>query len=389
MSHGLKLVIMACLLVGLSMGAMCAPVGDQQPVDTEAKISEGRMNAARVLDNSGAIFVDVRQHTMDPGGQMPGDPFGVAGGTPWPSRINGPVALPLAALTADPHPLNEYDRLSISQSGETARVLSIRVPTTSVGDQEGTVVEFNFRAINPFAHGHDPASGNYTLPEARYPSNDRDLASRSLVDPNMGSVAVVVRGVPFKNATATHTAAIMPTADTAWLGFMRDDGLNSGRFYWLNAARSGGPVALADILGMEGDYQSVQINGSDFGPDCDWSTTYVNGWPIFPGYKSYAFADFSNLDHAGQVVGGLGGFVFILRPNAFAGRPVVIDPAQPIMAPGNLAAPPNSGYDEIALGAFTGDTTFHTPVRQANGPPGVHELSVAVYFWHGGEEEPE
>jgi len=131
----------------------------------------------------------------------------------------------------------------------------------------------------------------------------------------------------------------------------------------------------------------VQINGSDLEMDCDWSTTFVSNWPVFAGYKAYAFADFSNLNVAGDVVGGLGGFVFVFRPNAFASRPVVVDPARPIMEPGNLMAPPFSGYDEVVLSAFTGDTTFHRVVRQVDGPPGVHELSLSVYFWHAGDEE--
>lgn len=387
MSRFFMFVLIGSVLFGLSMGANCVPgiLEGQQAVDTEVKISEARMNAARVLNNTGSIVVDILQQTANPPGQNASDPFGVAGGTRWPSRLGGAAVLPLAALT--PVPLNEYDLVGRSPSGQTARVLSLRVPTTSTTDQEGTVVEFNFRAINPFANGHDPADPNYTLGQAKYPSNDPDLASRSLIDPMGGSIAVVVFGVPFKDALATHTAAVMPTTDTAWLGFMRDNGLNSGRFYMLGAARSGGPVALADILGMEGDYESVQINGADFGPACDVSTTYANGWPIFPGSKPYAFADYSNLEVSGRAVGGLGGFVFVFRPMAFSGMPVVNDPAQPLMAPGNLVPPPLSGYDEMTLGAFTGNTTFHAPLRKADGPPGVHELSLAVYFWHGGEAE--
>src|SRR5690606_13292887 len=120
-------------------------------------------------------------------------------------------------------------------------------------------VEFNFRSINPFANGHDPADPNYTFSQAKYPSNDADLPRRSLIDPNGGSVAVLVRGVAFKNGAPTFTSAIMPTDESAWLGFMRDNGLNSGRFFALKDARAGGPVALADIPGQEGAYQSVQI----------------------------------------------------------------------------------------------------------------------------------
>jgi hypothetical protein len=412
-------------------------------------VSEGRLNAARVLHASNAIYVDILQFTgglgLDPADGVtprPRDrcfPLGQSGVfAEWVSTIGGPVpALDPDIGASDP---SEYDFLTRSATGETDYILSIRSIKPDNLDNF-TALEFSFRSVNPLASNHAvycPPS-DYGLHEADFPSNDDTQLSRSLVDMTGGDVAIVAYGIRF------DVGGIVPSSSAAFMNFlgpnssllfMRDNALQSGRFYAIAKAVTGRPGALSEpgAPPSPGFFQSVQVTGPSFDgstePFANVSSPFgsakpnnvvvsglvlkprpqmcVGGGPadLDPGVgvvpAQYSFADLSHVSNVGAtggINGGLGGFVTILRNDAFqdpigVAENVVLDPsANPGLEPANAnqIPPPPSGYFEQApiftdkpACPPTGDPDLddHSPTGTFNGPPGCHEIGVTVFFIH-------
>lgn len=378
-------------------------------------VSQNRLDAARTLQPGTAILFDLLQQDLldcterrcDPLGMDPFPPF--VGPCPfnpntrWTSRINGPVF-----LTVDTFANSEYNFAFASATGETEYILGLRAPNPT---PPFSLLEVNIRAVNPRAYAHVPGN-DYLIHEADFPSNDDDFAARSLLDLDPltgGDVAILVQGVNFAvpPGITKSTAFMNGLGPTAWLAFMRDNAYQSGRFYALDGARKGGPVAFADVPPPgppeQGLFQSAQVTGDQFDdrseprnhldPD-PFVSKICDGDPT-PG-KPYAFLDRSNIDELGLAAPGNGGFLFVMRQEAF--RPggilagVVLDPSGPPAAilPGDTIPAPVSGYDEFFLSLagviqVGGHVTNHTiagPPIMGDGDPGVHELSVSIFFVH-------
>lgn len=357
------------------------------------KVSEGRINAARLLEPGSSVAIAILQRDMADITHSPAFPFGDGGVfTEWDHKFAGFVPITLD-IAQPPIPPSEYDLLF--QAGETEYVLSMRSPQPAPNPENFSQIEFDFRAVNPRANGHVPGV-DYLMGQADFPSNDDVVANRSLIDLNGGDVAIVVRGLTF-NAPGTiqnTTAYMNGLGPTAWLAFMRDNGLRSGRFFAIAGAWTGAPQAYADTPSPldDGLFRSVQLNGSVFD---NRTEPFVNKatFEFGPGdpQRPYAFMDMSNIGAGGQAQGGCGGFIFLMRRNAFNMAPppvlavkgVVVDPSvTPPAEPdaGNLIAAPTSGYDEFAVpaiapGAWRSDNSGGL-IR------GVHEISLSVFFVH-------
>lgn len=365
--------------------------------------SQGRKNALRLI-GAGALLVDVRQFpSPPPAGFFRCDPLGLNGGLPWPSRIGGPITLTPGkynVVGASPDGIaSEYDELSFI--GETGYALGLRTPVEPNFPQFFSQVEFNFRAVNPFAFGHAPGfdyvntvDGN----QAKYPSNDDVVDQRSLINLAGGDVAIWVQGINFfgLGAGSNTFAAMNFLGPTGWVLFLRDNAFQSGRFYNITGALKGGPRAFEDTppAGDEGAFESAQVNGDNFdanstpAADNDPLTARIGPCPgvVDPGAygRAYAFVDRSNIDELGVASPGEGGFVLVIRRQAFNGKGVVINPNVPGPAPaviggGDVLFPaPGSGYNEPAVLGINhpGETVFAPSV------PGVHEIGVSVFFTH-------
>jgi len=357
---------------------------DINPAAGEGGISKARANAARLIDGTETLKLDILQRDPTVATQVPCDPLGNApAATRWTSRIGGEVTL-LPNLS-----FVEYDYLATI--GETDYIVSIRVPNPSA-DPMFTQVEFSFRAVNPFAYAHS-AGADYVGKQPAYPSNDDVIPNRSLIDLDGEDVAIIVQGinfvsVPTLKSTRGYMNALGPFA---WVLFMRDSQLPGGRFYNITGAAKGGPVAFADVPlpgpPLQGLFQSAQVTGDNFdtysehpsnmGPDLAVANVCLNGVPGQP----YAFFDFPNLDDNGVAS------LLVVRPEAFNTAPggttsqVVIDASGMPAAITNvdLIGPFPSGYNEPAVLAINhvGEDD-HT----ANGPAGVHEIGVSVFFIH-------
>jgi len=390
-----------------------------------AGISDARKNAARFINPAGQIRVDIRQFTGI-GLQNRCDPLGLNGGTPWPSTIGaagteGVTFTPAFVLDAAAHtdPPSEYDL--IGTVGETDYILSLRVPQDAAGGgtfpDAFTQVEFSFRAVNPEAY-IPHVGANYIDQEADFPSNDDVAANRSLFNMAGEDVAILVQGIDFEaeltgvapGSTGGYMTFLGPTG---WVLFMRDNAYRSGRFYEIAGAVKGGPVAYYDTdpgapdLTDDGMFESVQVqsssnlsgtsgfeNNDQPAADMDGTTWAVCDVAGGVTAGAYAFLDRSNLsdmdtsggaDHIGNpdFQGGAGGFLLCIRPIAFLAADVVVFPNTPGDAPALVGAADtipalNSGYDESAIPETT-DIDDNTN----NGPPGVHEIGVSVFFIHG------
>ncbi|MFH1416776.1 MAG: hypothetical protein ABII12_00605 [Planctomycetota bacterium] len=356
-----------------------------------SKVSEGRLNADRVLEKQTMVYVDLLQY--EPGSaDLRCYPLGstVPGSPAWKSRINGPVP-----LTSD-YTKSEYDVLA--RKGETDYVLSVRISKPS-NDPHFSHVEFNLRAVNPkmIDHlAHFPGDPDYHKGEADYPSNDTVEDNRSLIDLNGGDIAVVIRGLEFKNLvnkTNPHTSAWMNVlGSSAWVAFMRDNALNSGRFFAIEGALTGGPVALVDDPPVLGMFESVQVRGDTF-DDLSENPTLLDGGdpgnlrvcsevdaPDSPS-TDYALLDYSNIDAVGALAPGRGGFIFVMRDSAFSNKVVVdasVNPGNPPAGGNKIDAPP-SGYDGTLIPEIDPALATTNPVT---GAPGAHELAVSVFFIH-------
>jgi hypothetical protein len=369
-----------------------------------AGISDGRKNAARLIVPGSTFLVDLLQ--FDGGaGQHACYPLGdaVLGFAKWPSRLHNLPGFPIVVTSNFLQ--SEYDVLSTK--GDTQYVLSVRTGTASQFSGQFSQVEFNFRAVNPFETNHVAhGGGHYLIHEADYPSNDAVLANRSLIDLAGGPIAILIQGLDFNIAApvADTTAWMNALGAQGWVAFMRDNAYQSGRFYAILGALTGGPVALRDTPTPldDGMFRSVQVRGDTFDAnsenpghlttgtgtnECDVCPDFTPppGFPVQP----YALFDYGNFDEAGVATPGRGGFVFVMRPPAFppAGGPVVVDPSAhpgqpPFAFPGNVIAAPGSGYAEAALNAAG---LINHPAAVDNlpvGPQGVHELSISVFFIH-------
>jgi hypothetical protein len=368
-----------------------------------ADVSEGRKNAARIILPGSTFLADLLQFDGGPG-QHPCYPLGdaVLGFVPWPSRL---APAPFLTLVTSNFLQSEYDVLSAR--GDTEYVLSVRAGFASQFSDQFSQLEFNFRAVNPHETNHVAhGGGHYLIHEADYPSNDAVVANRSLIDLAGGPIAILIQGLDFDlipNPDLDTTAWMNALGPQAWVAFMRDNAYQSGRFYAILGALTGGPVALRDTPPPfdDGMFRSVQVRGDTFDansenpstltlvpPRCDVCPDFTPppGIPVQP----YALFDYGNFDEAGVVTPGRGGFVFVMRPPAFpAGGPVVVDPSAhpgqpPFAFPGNVIAAPGSGYAEAALDAAG---LIDNPAAVDNlpvGPQGVHELSISVFFIHTG-----
>jgi hypothetical protein len=377
--------------------ATSAQTGDTASAATG--VSEGRKNAARLITPGSAFLVDLLQFDGGPG-QQPCYPLGdpVTGAVKWPSRLHNLPGFPIV-ITSNFFQ-SEYDLLTTK--GDTQYVLSVRVgwPQT---DPHFTQVEFNFRAVNPFEANH-VAGGmqpHYLMHEADYPSNDGVVANRSLIDLNGGDIAILIQGLDFAGLggmpDANTSAWMNGLGPLGWVAFMRDNAFQSGRFYAIEGARLGGPVALTDTPWWtdDGMFQSVQVRGDVFDGVSEhpsWLTTPPPRCHVCPWFSPnaptnfYALLDYSNYNEAGVPTGGRGGFVFVMRAPGFSNL-VAIDPSafpgeDPDAHPGNEMPAPGSGYAEAALhtaGIINHPTAVDNPPF---GPQGVHELSVSVFFIH-------
>jgi len=381
-------ILLASIGIPLLMAANCLP---QQPlinsiiessalqVDDQVveKVSQGRINAARALKSSSAVYVDILEHNNLNIAQLRCWPLGNGGAiAPWDSRFGGPITLSLSALSP-PIPASEYDRLITI--GQTDFVMSIRVAHEPTYPLQFSSVEFNFRAVNP--DGQAVPGPHYNVGEADLPSNDPTIVNRSVFEMRHSDIAIVVRGLQFDDGATpiTNTRAFMNNlGSTAWMLFMRDNALISGRYYALLGAWTGGPVAFLDTPSPadDGFFQSVQVNGDVFDimsePPGNMDPT-VPRMCTFTPTMPYAFLDISNVDETGAPAGGRGGFILVIRREAFQDGPVdpvgvVVDPSHNPLnppVPTNIMDAPPSGYDGAA-----------------DGPDGVHELSVSVFFIH-------
>lgn len=366
------------------------------PPAAEGGISKARANAARLINGAEPLKLDILQRDAGDATQLACDPLGNdPAATRWTSRIGGEVTLTPNLAFA------EYDYLATI--GETDSIVSIRVPNPA-DDPTFTQVEFSFRAVNPFAFAHAPGA-DYVGNQAIYPSNDDVVPNRSLIDLDGQDVAIIVQGINFQaippdrvESTRGYMNALGPFA---WVLFMRDSQLPGGRFYNVAGAAKGGPVAFADVPlpgpPLQGLFQSAQVTGDNFdmlsehpgNMDADLAVANVclNGTPGQP----YAFFDFPNLDENGAASPGEAGFMLVVRPEAFKTGPggtaseVVIDTSgmPAAIASADLIGPFPSGYNEPAVIDINhGSEEDHT----ADGPAGVHEIGVSVFFIHRSRE---
>lgn len=375
--------------------------------------SEGRQNAALMIDNGPGklVFVDLLQYDPSDLLQQRCAPLGAPGVNPWRSRFGGPIVLNLFKNNVIGSSIqgiaSEYDELI--NIGETGFCLGVRSPAASVIDPNFSHVEFNIRAVNPFAFGHAPGfdyvntvDGN----QAFYPSNDENPGpvpgfpdNRSLINVAGGDVAIAIRGLDFFGIGAKQTFATMNfLGPTGWVLFFRDNAFQSGRFYNLQGARKGAPRAFEDTppSGDEGFFESAQVNGDLFDANSAPASD-VLGPPDFvvgpcpgpadpnPYPKAYAFMDLSNFSEFLGAGPGQGGFLLVIRRQAFNNKGVVINPNVPGPAPMTInpltdtMTPPGSGYNEPAIPAITAPAEDNFLPAQ----PGVHEIGFSVFFTHG------
>lgn len=371
-------------------------------------LSEGRKNAARVIDNVVApgnlkeVIVYIAQ-ALDP---LPGNmsrcrPFGGGGFVPWPiiaARVFRPIQ------SSPPNGPSEYDFIQLI-TPDNDIILGLRVPNEPNFPLQFSQVEFNLRSVSPYANGHLPGQnydyfpGPPAIGHADYPSNDLTpplSRSRSLFDRTGGDVIVWVQGLDFVGSPGTTNAYMNTLGPTGWVLFMRDNAYRSGRFYNITGALKGAPRAFADTPDPadDGFFESVQVNGDNFD---SFSESQGNLDPValtFCGVpnpaRPYAFLDRSNFsetstDPFAPAAGpGQGGFMLLIHREAFNGAQVVVNPnvPGPLPAPvqaGDLFGPPPSGYDSTLLPAIN-------PIAQhgkVDGPAGVHELGISVFFIHG------
>jgi hypothetical protein len=368
-------------------------------------VSEGRKNAARLIVPGSTFLVDLLQRDPTDLTQSPCYPLGDPGlgFTKWPSRLHNLGGFPITVTSNFLQ--SEYDRLQppAPPPSDTENVLSVRVGEPS-GDPHFSQVEFNFRAVNPYQAAHVAGGSlpHYLMHEADYPSNDAVLARRSLIDLAGSDIAILIQGLDFAmpapgpGVIPDTTAWMNYLGPFAWVAFMRDNAYQSGRFYAILGGMTGAPRALTDTPNPfdDGFFQSVQIRGDSFDaisempshlttplPTCHVCPDFSPAVPTMP----YVLLDYSNYNEAGAPTPGRGGFVFVMRSWAFS--PVVVldpsaNPGQP-PTPGNVIPPSGSGYAEAALHA-AGLINHPTAVDHVppDGLPGVHELSVSVFFIH-------
>lgn len=396
------------ICVGLGLAAATAiaiaacnsvPGGPQGSVATTA-ISSGRQNAARVLSAAGSLTFTLRQQILAVATQVRCDPLdldsSVPGGahTAWATKI-GPV-------TFTPDFPAEYDILQ--STNETDYCLGIRAVEPS-GDPNFSAIEFSLRAVNPYKVGH--AQGfDFGFGDADYPSNDDVAVNRSLIDMSGGDVAIEVSSLDFNFSglpTPSKTKGYMNgLGETAWVLFMRDNCLNSGRFYNINGVSKGGPRALLDTPSPldDGFFQSAQVRGTQFDALSEpFFRMNSNESLVCNGVdapSSYAFMDKSAPGSPGPA-----SFLLVIRREAFHTAElggisrVVVDPSGPpaTVAPLDLMDAPNSGYNEGLIPLSVLDPTTQGATRSnhgtasspgfaasGNGPQGVHEIGFTVFF---------
>jgi len=418
--RGNRIIICALGLcaLGLPLAGSCntaveqvandVPAADPLPADTlppePLPASESRQNAARLVDSSFGkqITIELLQFT-GAGTQQRCRPLGGPGVQPWPSTWGGPVTLQAMKNNVIGSSVqgiaSEYDHLRVVN--ETGYCLGMRSPALSAGDPHFSLVEFNLRAVNPWAYGHAPpfdyvntVDGN----QAFYPSNDNLIDRRSLINVNGGDVAILVAGVDFVGNPTNTTAFMNFLGPTGWVLFFRDNAMQSGRFYNLLGALKGGPRAFEDTppSGDEGFFESAQVNGDLFDANSAPASDVLGPPDLIVGPcpgpadpnpypKAYAFMDLSNFSEFLGAGPGQGGFLLVIRRQAFNNKGVVINPNVPGPAPmainplADTMTPPGSGYNEPAIPAITAPAEDNFLPAQ----PGVHEIGFSVFFTHG------
>jgi hypothetical protein len=397
--------LLAIAALALFATAVCnvsdvAPLAGPQGIGaaSPAAVSQARLNASRLMAPGSIILFDLMQQDLtdcterrcDPLGFdpfPPADPGCPLPNTRWTSRINGPVL-----VTPDTFSVSEYDWLYTTPSNETEVCLGIRATSP---DPHFSHLEFNVRAVNPRANGHVPGT-HYDLTQANFASNDDVVPFRSLLDLNPatgGDVAMFVAGINFSVGGYNFTQAFMNTlGPEAWLVFLRDNANQSGRFFAISGALKGAPRAFADTPSPldDGFFQSAQVSGDNFDARSE-PQGFLNplnfqmcaGTPTVG--RDYAFIDVSNLNEFGFASPGEAGFLFVMRQEAF--RPggslagVVINPNGPVgpIVDANKISAPASGYNEPVIPQIVApdEDNFLN-----NGPPGVHEMAISVFFVH-------
>ncbi len=401
--------VLGLILVG-SFSGCSSPVNPTTSNDQD--LSDGRKEAAKVIVPMSDVYVDLVQQDLNDPNQSRAYPLGNAatGKTPWPSKFGGGKLVRLNMMDF------EFDL--VASAGETDYIFGVTVPAGIGGDipsESYTVVSMALSAVNPHTFGH-VAGDSYGIMDALLPSNDDTVANRSLIDlKNGGDVALVVRGIPFasiSNLSQRYTgktfAFMSGMGSTADLLYMRDNAIPSGKFFALPGAVCGGPA----MMNMTPDgfyfFNSVQVDGPHMTnllePAILTSAADLRvATPDPSPGKPYAFLDLSNRDPNGAVANGYGGFMLVVRKEAFrdtAGNvtKVVADPALGAGStpdPNNLVDAPGSGYNELGL-TFMGmmipmnsdpNNAWSSDNRpDPNDPntsiPGVQVIGVSVLFKH-------
>jgi hypothetical protein len=386
-------------------------------------ISEGRKLAARIIAPGSPFLVELLQRDPQDPLQHPCYPLGDQGLglLPWSTRLDGPVFG--TVVNAATFVQSEYSLIALKGGNGTQYVLSVRAGTASDGNPFFSQFEFNFRAVNPFEAKHVTRAGtasnvvptiDYLIHEADYPSNEQVTPlNRSLID-FARDTAILIQGLDINPITAhgppgpplgpnAHTTAWMNTlGPQAWVAYARDNAYQSGRFFPMNGSRLGGPLALIDTPNPfdDGMIRSVQVRGDIFDTisenpghlttgtaQCDVCPDWTGVPPANFPTQPYALFDYSNFDEGGNAAPGRAGFVFVMRtPLAIAPTSVVLDPSaypgqDPLMHPDILMPTLGSGYNEADLNTI-GVIKHPAAVNNPAGPPlpGVHELSISVFF---------
>jgi len=405
----------------LSLALTGTFTGCSSPVDTTAQdfpneLSEARLAVAKVVDPTNLVTVDILQLT-DPNTQNrayplgktitdPNDPNKTITYAQWTSKFGGAKDVNLANFG--------YEMDVIAQVDETDYIIGLAYdPYQPV--QDYTALGITFAAVNPFTYDHvrstDPNDpGHYFLYQAMYPSNDDKAPNRSLIDLSGGDVAIMVKGIKFnKNYTDSNTytgkthAIIGNLGEKAYLLYMRDNAYLSGKFFNMPGVVTGGPAMGYITPDKVTSFNSAQVNGLGMTqyliPSSMTDASELRVCPadpnLVPSDKYYSFLDLSNQKANGDAQDGLGGFLFVIRKEAFQGQygKIIPDPSVAVNTTTNVpVVPPASGYNEP--GIKQNPYPYLPPIdmkniyeanltdNRGNGSAGVQAIGISVLFMH-------
>jgi hypothetical protein len=332
----------ALVLAGSFSGCSSPVNSNPETQDFPNDLSEGRKAIAKVVDSADEVSVDLLQLT-DPSKQNRAYPLGktqkdpndpnktITVYSPWTSKFGGAKKVNLGGFGY------EFDRIAKSTvKKETDYILGMATDPYSP-DPNGTytAVGINLSAVNPFVYTHDPNSEHYYFYEAMYPSNDDQAEDRSMFDLSKGDVAIMVKGIRFWKDYNDHSiyngktrAVITGMGDTARLLYMRDNAFMSGRFFNLPGVAPKGPAMGYQTPDKIYYFNSAQVNGPGMTqytiPAVFTSLSDLRVCPEDPNQVPvntfYSFLDLSNQDPNGVAADGYGGFLLVIREEAFKGN---------------------------------------------------------------------